>query len=213
MAVQPAAPGDFVYAPEPDFTGEDTFAIEVMDSSGFTATAWITVTVQPVNDAPEITLTSVITLAVGEEVNLPVPVRDADSDDVTLSVSVCRPAWSRSMALSSGVVADEAAGAPYFSIFSAEDAERAITAVPGDRTAWPVQEAPVEQTPIIEEVPIIEETPVAEPTAEETPIGQAQPPSPLLPVTRLRPLRPCRRRGHRPGGLCLQQLDAGQRPL
>ena len=45
-------PGDFEYLPMPDFAGEDSFVIEIADSQGITATALVSVTVLPVDDAP-----------------------------------------------------------------------------------------------------------------------------------------------------------------
>ena len=44
----------FIYTPDPDFAGEDTFSYTVSDGL-LTATATVTVTVTPVNDAPSIT--------------------------------------------------------------------------------------------------------------------------------------------------------------
>ncbi len=46
------ANGTYVYTPNADFNGTDTFTYEVSDGSGGTATATVTITVNPVNDAP-----------------------------------------------------------------------------------------------------------------------------------------------------------------
>jgi len=44
--------GSFTYTPEPDFNGDDAFVYEVSDGSGAENTATVTITVNPVNDAP-----------------------------------------------------------------------------------------------------------------------------------------------------------------
>jgi hypothetical protein len=167
-------PGDFLYAPDPGFAGEDSFSVTVVDSSGFSSTVPVTITVLAVNDAPEITLPAAITLTVGEEVDLPVAVSDLDSEDVMLTVDALPPGLVLLENTVTGVVGEEAAGAPYFSLFTAEDTEGASTTVPVDWTVLPTT-APVEDEPPIEETPAAEETPVA----EETPTEEAQPESPL----------------------------------
>lgn len=47
-----AADGSFVYAPDDDFAGTDTFRYEAADPDGETASATVTIDVRPVNDAP-----------------------------------------------------------------------------------------------------------------------------------------------------------------
>jgi VCBS repeat-containing protein len=49
-----AANGSFTYTPDPDFNGTDTFTYEAFDGAD-AATATVTVTVSPVNDAPSFT--------------------------------------------------------------------------------------------------------------------------------------------------------------
>ena len=58
-------PGGFIYLPDPDFAGEDTFAFNIGSANGFSVTLPVTVTVLPVNDAPQIELDPVITLTPG----------------------------------------------------------------------------------------------------------------------------------------------------
>jgi len=48
-----AADGSFVYSPDDNFAGSDTFRYEVSDPDGETANATVTIDVRPVNDAPE----------------------------------------------------------------------------------------------------------------------------------------------------------------
>ncbi|ATA55831.1 hypothetical protein CKY39_23300 [Variovorax boronicumulans] len=45
--------GTYVYTPNPDFHGTDSFTVTVSDGHGGTTTSTVTVTVSPVNDAPK----------------------------------------------------------------------------------------------------------------------------------------------------------------
>ena len=45
--------GSFVYTPDRDFFGEDSFSYQADDGSARSETAEVTITIQPVNDAPE----------------------------------------------------------------------------------------------------------------------------------------------------------------
>ncbi|MBW2415979.1 MAG: cadherin domain-containing protein, partial [Deltaproteobacteria bacterium] len=47
-----APDGSFVYTPDPDFAGTDSFTYELTDGSGTSNVATVTLTVNPVNDAP-----------------------------------------------------------------------------------------------------------------------------------------------------------------
>lgn len=170
------APGDFIYMPAANFAGEDTFAVDVTDSDGFSATVTVTVTVLPVNDAPEITLASPVTLSVGEEVSLPVVVVDVDSDTVTLTVDALPPGLELLDGLVQGSVSADAAGSAYFSRFTAEDTNGGVVTVAVDWTVLPTE--PVEEPPA-------EVTPTEEPTEE--PIEEPQPTSPLPPLSELLP--------------------------
>ncbi len=46
------ADGTVVYTPDPDFHGTDSFNYTISDGNGGTDTATVTITVDPVNDAP-----------------------------------------------------------------------------------------------------------------------------------------------------------------
>src|SRR5690606_26927369 len=48
----PNSDGSFTYTPDADFNGTDSFVYEVSDGNGGTDTATVTITVNPVNDAP-----------------------------------------------------------------------------------------------------------------------------------------------------------------
>ncbi len=89
-AVTVAPSGAFTYTPNPDFGGSDSFAYTVSD--GFTtATATVTITVSPVNDAPVATADAYSTaedVAVSGNVLLDgTPDSDADGDLLSLTAS------------------------------------------------------------------------------------------------------------------------------
>ena len=47
--------GVLIYSPDPDFNGSDTITYQISDGEGGIATGTVTVTVNPVNDAPDTT--------------------------------------------------------------------------------------------------------------------------------------------------------------
>ena len=67
------ANGSFTYTPDPDFNGTDQFSYRANDGSANSATATVTITVSPVNDAPQfiaggdLQLTTVEALAFSEQ--------------------------------------------------------------------------------------------------------------------------------------------------
>ncbi|QDG50602.1 tandem-95 repeat protein [Persicimonas caeni] len=80
------------YTPEADFHGADTFEYTVVDGNGGADTASVTITVNPVNDAPLFVDptpadATVITVTDGALVTFTVAAEDADGDAVTLSVT------------------------------------------------------------------------------------------------------------------------------
>ncbi len=124
------SPGGFVYLPEPDFAGEDTFTFNISNAGGFSITLPVTVTVLPVNDAPRIDLDPIITLTPGAEVNLPIVVVDPDADAeagaAMLTVDTMPPGLALVDGVITGFVADDALGS-YFSDFTAEDTEGGVS--------------------------------------------------------------------------------------
>jgi hypothetical protein len=82
--------------------------------------------VLPVNDAPQIDLETLITVTIGDDVNLPVAVLDSDTDSPMLSVDALPPNLFLVDGTIEGRVAEEAAS-PYFSNFTATDSEGAST--------------------------------------------------------------------------------------
>lgn len=83
----------FTYTPAADFNGTDTFTYIVNDGHGGSITGTVNVTVNPVNDAPTVTLPN--TLAAVEQTPLPlhgtgIVIRDVDAEsaDVLVTLSV-----------------------------------------------------------------------------------------------------------------------------
>ena len=84
--------GQIVYTPDPDFHGTDTITYTVTDPSGLTDTATVTVTVNPVNDAP-VAADDAATTDEDAAVTIDVLGNDTDVDGDTLTIqSVGTPA-------------------------------------------------------------------------------------------------------------------------
>ncbi|MEO0370153.1 MAG: Ig-like domain-containing protein, partial [Pseudomonadota bacterium] len=81
--------GTFVYTPNTDFNGEDSFTYTVSDGAGGSTTATVTVTVDPVNDAPVLTTAVDITaIEDGGVISGTVAGSFIDADGDTLTYSV-----------------------------------------------------------------------------------------------------------------------------
>ncbi len=84
-----AAAGTFVYTPNANAHGTDTFTIVVSDGRGGTAEQVVTVSIAPVNDAPTVSATAAITTL--EDVAsgaIAIGATDLDGDTLTYSVKV-----------------------------------------------------------------------------------------------------------------------------
>jgi VCBS repeat-containing protein len=80
--------GTLGYAPNKNFSGTDTFNYTVSDGQGGTATATVSVVVEPVNDAPVITSRPVETARVWTPYTYDVKAKDADPrDQLTYSLT------------------------------------------------------------------------------------------------------------------------------
>ncbi|MGH1422878.1 MAG: tandem-95 repeat protein, partial [Hyphomonas sp.] len=77
--------GTYIYTPNADFNGTDTFTISADDGNGGTDIATVTITVDPVNDAPTGTSANVTTDE-DTSVNGAVASNDIDGDTVTASL-------------------------------------------------------------------------------------------------------------------------------
>ncbi len=154
-------PGLFLYLPAPDFAGEDSFAFAVSDSSGFTVTVPVTITVQAVNDTPQIDLSPVITLTRGEEVSLPVVVLDPDSDAVTVSVDVLPAGLELLDGMVMGIVAEGGGeeGGVLVSQFSADDNDGGVATAAVEWTLAAAELPGDETLPGEDGLPPVEEQP------------------------------------------------------
>ncbi|MEZ5926738.1 MAG: tandem-95 repeat protein [Hyphomicrobiaceae bacterium] len=81
-----AATGEYVYTPGADFHGTDTFTVTVSDGNGGSVEQVVTVTVNPVNDAPTTAATG--TASGNEDTVITGTVTGSDIDGDTLTYSV-----------------------------------------------------------------------------------------------------------------------------
>jgi hypothetical protein len=81
-----------IYTPNANFNGTNSFGYTVSDGNGGSASGTVTVTVNPVNDAP-VAVDDSTSTAEDTAINIPVLANDTDIDDSSLSVlSVTQPA-------------------------------------------------------------------------------------------------------------------------
>ncbi|MEM7703406.1 MAG: Ig-like domain-containing protein, partial [Pseudomonadota bacterium] len=78
--------GTLLYTPDPDFNGTDVITYTVSDGNGGFETATVTVTVEPVNDAPALGPDSATTLE-DQPVTVPVLANDTDVDGDPLTIT------------------------------------------------------------------------------------------------------------------------------
>jgi hypothetical protein len=79
--------GAFVYTPDADFNGSDSFTYTVDDGNGGTDTGTVTITVDPVNDAPQ-AAPDAATIDAGDAVTIDVVANDDDLDGDALAAAV-----------------------------------------------------------------------------------------------------------------------------
>lgn len=138
--------GAFTYEPALDFYGEDVFTIEIGDAWQRAITTPVTITVNAVNDPPQIELEGVYddvyTVTVGSSIEISVVVSDVDSNVITVTVENLPPDLIYLDGMIGGVIAAEAAdGGEYVTLIVAEDdegatAERELT--------WMIEASPVD---------------------------------------------------------------------
>ncbi|MCV6979995.1 tandem-95 repeat protein [Mycolicibacterium pulveris] len=92
------------YVPGPDFFGVDSFTYTVMDVYGRDATATVTITVNPVNDAPEAVDDNVTVRTNSGPTVVDVLGNDSDVDGDDLSVTDVGTATNGTVSLSDGVI-------------------------------------------------------------------------------------------------------------
>jgi kexin len=78
--------GSFVYAPDANYSGSDTFSYKVNDGTVDSAVSNVTITVRSVNDAPVITSASVVSVAENQLSALRVIANDVDGDSLSYSL-------------------------------------------------------------------------------------------------------------------------------
>jgi hypothetical protein len=79
------------YTPDADYNGTDSFTYTVSDGS-LTDEATVSITINPVNDAPAFTSTPVTSAQIGKTYNYTATTSDVDGDAVTLTAPTL-PAW------------------------------------------------------------------------------------------------------------------------
>ena len=85
--VQMTATGAFTYRPNANFNGADTFEVSVTDRGGLTAKKVVTITVDPVNDAPVVVATQTILGVEDKTAAGAVAATDVDGDPLSYRVS------------------------------------------------------------------------------------------------------------------------------
>ena len=96
--------GTVRYTPNPDFSGEDSFTYQVCDDEDNCATATVTVTVAPINDAP-VAVDDVASTDEDAPIEVSVTDNDSDPDGDTLTPSVATaPANGAAEVLPGGTV-------------------------------------------------------------------------------------------------------------
>ncbi|GIX07013.1 MAG: hypothetical protein KatS3mg115_1416 [Candidatus Poribacteria bacterium] len=82
------ATGEFLYTPDPEFSGVDSFTYRANDGQVDSNLATVTITVETVNDPPELILEgpATISLDAGGSVELPMTITDVDSELTSLQI-------------------------------------------------------------------------------------------------------------------------------
>ncbi|WP_210188456.1 Ig-like domain-containing protein [Methylobacterium sp. 174MFSha1.1] len=93
--------GTFIYKPNPDASGVETFQVRIDDGQGGTALATVTVTVQPLNDAPVAAPLAVATLEDAPVSGTLPPAFDAEGDAVAYALAA-GPASGRATVTADG---------------------------------------------------------------------------------------------------------------
>lgn len=97
--------GTLVYEPNADFNGEDSFVYTISDGE-FSASATVTVTVEPVNDAP-VAFDDQAATDEDTAVTIPVTANDVDVDGDVLTVEAAGPAMNGTLGIDGGSVTYE----------------------------------------------------------------------------------------------------------
>ena len=90
LAMDGEIEGKFVYSPDPNFNGADSFQLEAEDAMGAVSSQTVAVTVRPVNDLPVALPDSVRTVQ-GHAARFEPLANDADLDGDALTVTIASP--------------------------------------------------------------------------------------------------------------------------
>lgn len=81
------ADGSVSYRPAADFFGSDSFTYSVTDADGVVNTADVSVTVNPVDDAPTMSISAPATSVEGHYFDISVAANDVDGDSLTVTIN------------------------------------------------------------------------------------------------------------------------------
>jgi VCBS repeat-containing protein len=137
--------GSYTYTPAADYNGADSFSFVVNDGSVDSAAASISLTVTPVNDAPEISGTPATSVVQDNAYSFTPTASDVDGDTLTFAINVVLPDW-----LSFDAATGELSGTPSNSdvgtisgiIISVSDAELSAALPAFDLTVVDSNDAP-----------------------------------------------------------------------
>nr|WP_316829064.1 Calx-beta domain-containing protein [Pedobacter miscanthi] len=142
--------GTYTYTPAPNYNGTDTFTVTVSDGKGGTVPVTISVTINPVNDAPVATA-PVITTNKNTPVNGTITATDADGDALTFAVTT-PPAHGTVVVNPDGTYtytpANNYSGTDVFTV-TVSDGNGGSTTVTINVTINPTNVAPVASAPAI----------------------------------------------------------------
>ncbi len=86
------ADGSFSYTPDADWNGTDSFTYTANDGALDSNVATVTITVNPVNDAPSVSSSAVTAATENAAYSYTITANDIDGDDLTITASTL-PAW------------------------------------------------------------------------------------------------------------------------
>jgi VCBS repeat-containing protein len=118
------ADGSFTYTPASNYNGPDSFAYGASDGSSTSVAATVSITVNPLNDAPAVTNPDSQSGAEGDTVSLQVFATDVDGDQLTYSASGLPAGLSinPTTGLISGTIGQDAStGSPYSVTVTVDD--------------------------------------------------------------------------------------------
>lgn len=84
-------PGEYIYTPDPEFSGEDSFTVRVSDGNiGGTISRTFTITVESVNDAPELAAEQNVSGNVDQVLRIVVSATDVEGDTLSYTFTTAQ---------------------------------------------------------------------------------------------------------------------------